>query len=257
MSWIEGIRGVLVDLDGTLLDGDAAAPGAVRFLAALRERRIPFRVATNNTRRCRREVADAMARAGLDVPAEHVVLPAALACRRILDSGSPVAMLLVPEGAREDFGGIAQEEDAPGWVVIGDLGHGFTFERLNDAFRALQGGARLLALHRNRFWRPSTSTAPVLDAGAFVAALEFAAGVEAEVVGKPSSAFFRLAVEELGLHPGSVLVVGDSVDNDGVGAAEAGCRVAIVRGAAFREDRLEETGLAPEIVTDSLEGLAP
>lgn len=257
MAWLPGTRGVLVDLDGTLLDGDVAAPGAAAFLDRLRAARLPFRIATNNTRRSRAEIADALRRAGLDVAAAEVVLPAALARRRIVDSGDPRAMLLVPEGARRDFEGVAEAGEDAAWVVIGDLGAGFTFERLDAAFRALHTGGRLLALHRNRFWFPSSAKGPVLDAGGFVAALEFAAGVEAETVGKPSPAFFRLAVGELGLDPAEVLVVGDSVDNDGVGARDAGCRVALVRGAAFREDRIAARGLRPDLVVDSVGALAP
>ncbi|HEX6850536.1 MAG TPA: HAD hydrolase-like protein [Candidatus Polarisedimenticolaceae bacterium] len=252
-----GIRGVLVDLDGTLLDGELAAPGAGAFLDRLRSAALPFRVATNNTRRSRAEIADALRRVGLEVAAADVVLPAALARRRIVESGDPRAMLLVPDGARRDFEGVAEAGEDAAWVVIGDLGAGFTFERLDAAFRALHAGGRLLALHRNRYWFPSSAKGPVLDAGGFVAALEFAAGVEAEVVGKPSPAFFRLAVGELGLAPAEVLVVGDSVDNDGVGARDAGCRVAVVRGAAFREERIEASGLRPDLLVDSVGVLEP
>lgn len=88
-----------------------------------------------------------------------------------------------------------------------------------------------------------------------MAALEYAAGVEAELVGKPSPAFFRLAAAELGLAPAEVLVVGDHVDHDGVGGRDAGCRVALVRGSAFREERLSATGLVPEAIVGSLEEL--
>jgi len=62
MAWIEGLRGVILDVDGTLLDGDAAVPGAAEAVSRLRARRIPFRFVTNTTRRPRVAVADVVVR---------------------------------------------------------------------------------------------------------------------------------------------------------------------------------------------------
>jgi ribonucleotide monophosphatase NagD (HAD superfamily) len=55
---------------------------------------------------------------------------------------------------------------------------------LNDAFRALIDGAELIALQHNRYWRRADGL--VLDVGAYSAALEYGAGCEAVVVGKPA-----------------------------------------------------------------------
>ena len=228
MSLLEGIRGVLMDVDGTLLVGDAAVPGAAETLAHLRREGIALRLTTNTTRRPRAAVAEALRRAGIETSAEEVFAPAHLAKRRILASGRPRAMLLVPPGCYADFEGVADDETDPAWVVLGDLGAGFTWERLNAAFQALRRGARLLALHKNRAWIAGAEGL-VLDAGPFVAALEYATGAIAEVVGKPSRAFFGLAMEEMGLRPEEVLVVGDDPETDGAGGAAAGCRIVLVR----------------------------
>lgn len=58
----------------------------------------------------------------------------------------------------------------------------------------------------------------VLDAGAFVAALEYATGREATIVGKPSPAFFRAAAESMGVDLPDVAVVGDDITTDVAGA---------------------------------------
>jgi ribonucleotide monophosphatase NagD (HAD superfamily) len=85
-------------------------------------------------------------------------------------------------------------------VVLGDLAAGWTFDVLNRAFRQVLAGARLVALQRNRYWK--TADGLSLDAGPFVAALEYATGATATVVGKPSAAFFALATAALGVPPG-------------------------------------------------------
>ncbi len=251
---LRGVRGLLIDADGTLMDGDAPVPGAPGLVRKLRERGLPLRVTTNTTRRPRSATAAALRRAGIEVLAEEVVVPAVLARRRVVQSGHPRAGLLVPEACLEDLEGVVRDETAPHWVVLGDLGGGFTYERLNQGFGWLRGGARLLALHRNPWWLAG-ERGPVLDAGAFVAALEFAAGVTAEVVGKPSPAFFELALEELGLPASEVVCVGDSVESDCAGAARAGCRTVLVRTGVFDEEAVRLTAARPDLVIDSIADL--
>ena len=251
---MEGIEGVLLDVDGTLLNGERPIPGASQVIERLRQKGLPFRLGTNTTRRPRRAIAAALEEAGIQVDADEIVVPASLARRRIIESGRRRAALLVPPESREDFLGVTHEETAPDWVVLGDLGYGFTFDVLNRAFHWLRGGATLLALHKNRFWHAGDEGL-LLDAGPFVGALEYAAGVTAEVVGKPSVAFFHLAVADLGLHAASVLVVGDSVENDFLGAARAGCKTALVQTGQFNEDELRRCGRRPDLVRASVADL--
>jgi len=249
-----GFRAALIDIDGTLLKGDDAIPGAPETIHSLRKRGIPFRFCTNTTRRPRREIAAVLRAAGIEADAQEVVAPSSLARRVIVDSGDPRAALLVPEPSREDFDGVREDNRAPAFVVLGDLGSGFTFDRLNDAFHWLRAGARLLALQKNRFWHAG-NRGMLLDAGAFVAALEYAAGITARVVGKPSPEFFRLALEDLGMPAGDVVSVGDSLENDGAGAAAAGCRTILVRTGVFDAEELGRSIWQPDGVIDSIASL--
>jgi HAD superfamily hydrolase (TIGR01458 family) len=254
MAWIKGIRGVLLDVDGTLLRGDLAIPGAREALLRLKKNGVGYRLITNTTRRPRASVAAVLRRAGIEVDEEEVLTPAVLARRRILETGRRKASLLVQDSTKEDFDGVEVDHDNPQWVVIGDLGEGFTWERMNQAFRWLMGGAALLALHRNRWWHAGEE-GPLIDAGAFVVGLEYASGVIAEVVGKPSSGFFHLALSSLGLPSREVMMVGDDLLNDGRGAAQAGCRTAIVRTGKYREEDLEREKFQPDLLLDSIDDL--
>ncbi|HET6372384.1 MAG TPA: TIGR01458 family HAD-type hydrolase [Candidatus Polarisedimenticolia bacterium] len=251
---IEGIRGVLLDVDGTLLDGDAAIPGAAECIGRLRRQGVSFRLTTNTTRRPRSAIAAALQKVGIQVEPREIVVPASLACRRIVESGRTATALFVPEASKEDLAQVREVRTNPDWLVVGDLGQGFTFDRLNEAFRHLRAGARFIALHKNPYWRPGPEGF-VLDAGPFVAALEYASGVRAEVVGKPSSAFFEIALEELALPGRDTVSVGDSLENDCVGAAAAGCRTILVRTGVFSERVLEDAPSKPDHVVDSIADL--
>lgn len=248
------IRGALIDVDGTLLDGDFAIPGASAAIERLRSRGIPFRLTTNTTRRPRSAIAAALKGAGIAVEPKEIVIPAGLARQRIVGSGNLRTGLLVPHSCLEDLEGVIPETEHPDWVVIGDLGHDFTFDRMNDGFRWLRAGASLIALHKNRFWQAGPRGI-VLDAGPFVTALEFATGRQAEVVGKPSPEFFRLALADMGLPAAEVLCIGDSVENDCVGAAQAGCRTALVRTGLFDDQELTASGAVPDKIFNSIDDL--
>ena len=103
---------------------------------------------------------------------------------------------------------------------MGDLGPGWTFEAMIRVFRWVRGGTAFVALHRNRYWK--TGGELVLDVGAFVAELEYAAGREATLVGKPSRALFEAAARSMGLARADVAMVGDDLEADVAGAQALG-----------------------------------
>jgi len=154
----------------------------------------------------------------------------------------------VDDALMGDLTGLRLADDRPDYVLVGDLGEGFSYERLNPAFRHLMEGAELLALQKNRYWQTDAGLA--LDAGPFVAALEFASGKKASVVGKPEREFFRLALEDLGLEAGQVAMVGDDAEADVVGAKRAGLVGIQVRTGKWQAD----TGEA-DFVIDSVADL--
>ncbi len=256
MAWIPGVRGLLCDIDGTLISGGNEIPGAVAALQRIRAAGIEFRLTTNTTRFSRRGIVDVLNAAGFDVDVEMVLNPAVLARRRILASGARRAALLVADGAASDFAGLEHVEDNPDWVVMGDLGEDFDWQVMQRAFTWVRQGARLMALQRNRFWDSGDGVMRI-DAGAFVAGLEYASGVEAELVGKPSAVFFEEAVGSLGIPAGEVLVVGDDVTTDGAGGAACGCRTATVRTGKFEPAQLDAGEFQPDLLLDSFADLSP
>src|SRR5207237_4463509 len=96
-------------------------------------------------------------------------------------------MELVGEGADAVLLGGADETEETGRV--------FSYMNLARAFAELDAGAERYCLHKNAWWQ--TSRGPLLDAGAFVAGLEYATGLEATVLGKPSPTYFLAALEAL------------------------------------------------------------
>jgi ribonucleotide monophosphatase NagD (HAD superfamily) len=121
---------------------------------------------------------------------------------------------------------------------------------LARAFDEIQMGASLYCLHKNKWWQ--TSRGPMLDSGAFVAGLEYATGVEATVLGKPSPSYFAAALDALDAEPELTWLVTDDVDADVRGARLFGMKTALVRTGKFRPEALESADTTPDIVVSSL-----
>lgn len=234
-------KGLLVDLDGTLYVGDEPVEGAREAVERLLAAGLAIRYVTNTTRKPRREVVTLLNQVGFPAHEEHVFTPAAAAAATL--RGRKVHAL-VAEPLLEDLSGLTLTDRQPDYVLIGDLGTGFTYERLDVAFGKLMEGAELVALQKNRYWQKESG--PSLDAGPFVAALEYASGKEATVVGKPERAFFEAALHELGLETGEVAMVGDDAEADVVGAKVAGLLGIQVRTGKYRPGEATDADLVVE-----------
>jgi HAD superfamily hydrolase (TIGR01458 family) len=223
------VRGLLIDLDGTLYTESGPIPGARETLTRLETAGIPYRYVTNTTRKPRREIVDRLRE--LDFPArQHLIFAPAAAANTLLQGRRVQA--LVAEAILEDLSGVTLVDEAPEYILVGDLGNGFDYARLNAAFRRLMDGANLVALQKNRFWEEADG--PSLDAGPFVAALEYASGKTATVVGKPEPTFFEAALRDLGLEAKDVAMVGDDAEADVAGTQAAGLLGIQVRTGKYR-----------------------
>lgn len=251
----ERIEGVLLDLSGVIYIEDEVVPGAAETLDALREAGLPIRLVTNTTMRPRRAVLERLRRLGIEVEPEELITPASLAKRRCAEAGHRSVVLVVSDELREDLEELREGGGEVDAVVLGDLGERWDYAILNRSFRLVSDGAELIALQKNRYWQ--TAEGLSLDAGPFVAALEYATGRDAVVVGKPAPAFFELALGELGVAADRAVMVGDDVEADVGGALEAGLAAILVRTGKFREELVAESGIEPTATIDSIADLAP
>jgi HAD superfamily hydrolase (TIGR01458 family) len=238
------IKGLMLDLDGTLYVGEEPVAGAREAVGALEASGLALRYVTNTSRMPRRAVVERLRKLGFLAEEGEVFTPAWAAARLI---GGRRCLALVNESLYEDLGRARLTEDSPEVVLVGDLGEGFTYTRLDAAFRCLMEGAELVALQKNRYWQSGGGLS--LDAGPFVAALEYASGKRAFVVGKPEESFFRIALEDMGLQAHEVAMVGDDPEADVAGAKKAGLWGIQVRTGKWRPGGdVEEADLALDSV---------
>ncbi len=169
--------------------------------------------------------------------------------------GKRVLALTMP-GILDDLDGLSLVGMNVDAVLIGGADEGeetgriFSYLNLNRAFHELDAGADLYCLHKNRWWQ--TADGARLDAGAFVAGLEYAADTEATVLGKPSAAYFTAALEALDAEAELTWMVGDDLESDCLGAHRHGMKTVLVRTGKFRPDEVERSQVQPDAIVSSI-----
>ena len=239
---LTGLRGLMLDLDGTVYQDNRLIPGAAEAIAALRQREFRLRFVTNTNNKRRETIRDKLHALGIESDASEI-FTAPVAASLMLRRHPEARCWVVTRGdSIQEFQGLRLDEDKPDFVVLGDLMEGFTFDLLNRVFRKLMTGGELIALQKNRYWL--TGGELTLDMGPFVAALEFATGRSARVVGKPSREFFRLALSHLDLAPHQVAMVGDDWESDIAGAQRVGLGTILVQTGKYQPE--DEKNLDPQ-----------
>jgi len=244
---------ILLDVDGVLHVSGAPIAGAAAAVQRLRDAGHRIRFVSNSTTTSRAQLAEQLSAMRIEVDEDELQTTGAVAARVL--NGKRVLALTMP-GILDDLQGlqlVGMNVDA---VLVGGADEGeetgriFSYLNLNRAFHELIAGADLYCLHKNRWWQ--TADGARLDAGAFVAGLEYAADIEATVLGKPSTPYFAAALEALDAEAGLTWMVGDDIENDVVGAQKHGMRTLLVRTGKFRPDEVERSRVQPDGIVSSI-----
>jgi len=240
------VKAILCDIGGVLYVGDAPIPGAIEAIARLKKR-YPVRFVTNTTQSTGAQVVAKLQQMGFGIEASEVIT--ALDVTRVfLEREHSGACFLLTDEARAFFAPLEHLECR--YVVVGDAQENFSYANLNRAFRILRNGGELLAAAHNRYFKDGDG-ALSMDAGGFVAALEYAADTKARVIGKPSADFYRLACASMDALPEETVMIGDDIESDILGAQEAGLKAALVKTGKFTPQDLVR-GIIPDAVLDSV-----
>ncbi|KZE73785.1 HAD family hydrolase [Paenibacillus elgii] len=259
-------HGFLLDLDGTLYHGDRPIPYAAEFIRWLREKGYPFLYVTNNSSRTPEQVAAHLIKTGIEAKPEEVLTSSQAAVMYLQETGARNGRVLYigEEGLRtalKDGGFEPVTEDAPvGTVaaVVQGIDRAFHYGKLLAAVRYIRGGAPYILTNPDHLLPWNGGLMP--GAGSIAASIERASETPPIVIGKPSPIIMRYAVAKLGLAPGEIWTVGDNLNTDIRGGADAGCRTALVltglANAANVDEQMARTGVRPERICTHLMELA-
>jgi HAD superfamily hydrolase (TIGR01450 family) len=248
ISLPQQIRGLLVDLDGTVYLGEKVLPGAREFLDRIRRagKRVLF--LSNNSSKSREEYLEKLGRMGLSVKGEEVFTSTAAAVvylgREHPDAG--VFPLGTPSFEKELAGeGVRLVPEDPDVVLLG-FDKTLTYAKIEKAYRFLAGGSAYVATHPDVLCPTEDGFLP--DAGCFIALFREATGRTPVVVGKPSAEMVRCALDVLDLGAGEVAMVGDRLYTDMKMARDTGLASVLVLSGETKSPDLEGLSDRPDFV---------
>ncbi|MDG6249771.1 TIGR01458 family HAD-type hydrolase [Methanocalculus sp.] len=246
------IQALLIDIDGVLAVGGVPIQGAPEAIRWIEDQGIPYRFVSNSTQRSRRQIAERLNKAGFSISPDQIATPVVSALRLLEEKGISACRLLMTDAARSEFseGGITEAPNGAEAVIVGDAGSAFSFSVLNEAFREINDGALFIALERDRYWMAEDGL--TLAAGPFVAALEYATGRAATVMGKPSPDAFLSACTMNGVEPGKTAMIGDDIRTDVGGAQNAGLVGVLVKTGKYSPVAARESGVQPDMILPSI-----
>ncbi len=251
MPTLADITHLIVDMDGVLYVGDRPMPCLREFIAFLRERPIPFVLATNNSTRTPQEYVDKLAGMGVQAsPAEILVSGQATArfLAREYSPGTRVHVFGMPalKQAMTDEGFVLADEDVQ--LVVASMDRGVTYEKLKRACLLIRRGARFIATNLDPTNPSEEGLIP--GTGSMIAALATASETRPTAIGKPEPTMYQLAMEQMGARPETTAALGDRVDTDILGGKRAGLTTLCVLSGS--SDRAEAEAIGTDLIFDDI-----
>ena len=259
MKHFSEAQGLIFDMDGVLWRGGKPLPGIRSTFSLLRERQIPFVLATNNATQTFGQVRSRMEKAGVEIfPNE--VLTAAVGAASYLAQHVPAGSSLYVVGdvalrhALEEAGYRVMESGDDVIAVVVGMDWSLTWEKLAEATYALMSGAFFLGTNPDVSFPTERGLAP--GNGAILAALETATGRAATIFGKPEPHLFLEALQRTGTPATHTVAIGDRLETDILGGKRAGLPTALVLTGVTTQRQVDSSDIRPDWVFEGMEELS-
>jgi 4-nitrophenyl phosphatase len=252
---LNAIKGLILDIDGILYEGNQGVPGAVELIANLNESATPYVLFSNNTTNSIENHLTKLSRLGMQVPSASLLTAAMVAARMIAHEAALGARCFVigETGLMEALlhAGlrVTQSDDRDlDYVVVG-MDRQLSYEKLKIATRAVRGGAALISTNADPVYMDWDGIIPA--SGAIQAALEAATGVKARLTGKPEPPGFRMALDLLKCSAEETGMLGDQPEIDILGAARAGIKTILISSSLTQAFSSQDAPVIPDAAFES------
>lgn len=250
-------KNYLIDMDGVLVKGNTAIPGAKQFIERLLEKNCKFLVLTNNPKFTPEDLSHRLKILRLEIPSTNI-FTSAMAVGMFLKMQKPkgTAYVLGESGlttAVHRVGYVITEYN-PDYVILGESSY-FNFEQITKAVRLIHNGARFIATNPDPLGPTETGIVPAC--GAMAALIEKATGRIPFYIGKPNPFMMRSAMNYLGVHSENTVIIGDRMDTDIVAGVQIGVETILVLSGVTKNEDVEKYPYRPTRIINSVEEIIP
>lgn len=246
------IKAVFFDLDGTLYFNQKAIEGAIETVDYLKSKGYICRFLTNSDSKRTSYILERVKNLGFNIELDEIFTPVTASVKFLKSNREAKIYTLVSDNVVSEYEEFNLCEENVDYIVIGDCRDKVSYDILNKAFKIVGENTEILALQKGKYFYDSTGKN--LDTGAFVAMMEYATGKSSKVLGKPSESFFNILLQDLNLKPSDVLIIGDDISTDIVGANNIGSVGALVKTGKYNDQINLHVG-NPDLVLDSVADL--
>lgn len=251
------IHSWLTDMDGVLVHEQSALPGASDFIAALQRFGRPFLVLTNNSIFTPRDLRARLSRSGIDIPEESIWTSAMATARFLAEQAPGSSAYVIGEAgltsAMHEEGFILADSDVE-FVVLGET-RTYSFESITRAIRLITKGAKFIAT--NPDVSGPSAEGPMPATGSVAAMITAATGIQPYYIGKPNPLMMRTALNRIGAHSETSVMIGDRMDTDVKSGLEAGMRSVLVLTGSTTEDEIPLYPFRPTAIMDGIADVVP
>lgn len=239
-------------------------PGLTDFFEALQRLKVGTVLATNNATKTSEQYVDKLARFGVQMPADRILTSAEATAGYLGQRYEPgTRVYVVGESglhqalAARGFTIVGADEVAAGattrLVVVG-FNRSATYVELAMGALCVHKGATFIGTNPDPSF-PS-ELGPLPGAGALLAVISTATGMQPTVIGKPGPIIFREAMRRLNGTSADTAMVGDRLSTDIAGGKAAGLiTILLLSGITSRAD-IEVGDIVPDYVFEDITELA-
>lgn len=250
------IKGILSDIDGTLYFKGNPVPGAIEAISKLRKKGLKLLFFTNTDSKSPTTILKILKNYGFEVDITEIFTPIIALKEYFTKHPTKRSYFVTTEEVEREFQEFPKVNDTeiPDHVIIGDFHDNWDVNRINQAFKYVFKGSKLLGTQGNKYYLDREGE-PVIDTGSFIDMIARAANIEPLIFGKPSKEYFLQALKRVNLEPEETLVIGDDIESDIQGALNAGIRAILVKTGKGQYYKPGDSHIKPSFVLDSFSSL--
>ena len=245
-------KAFICDMDGVIYHGNQLLPTVPKFVKWLVENEKQFLFLTNSSERSPRELAQKLARMGLDISEDHFYT-SALATASFLASQKPGGSVYVigEPGLMNALyeAGFSMNDYDPDYVVFGET-RTLSYEKIRHAVRLIQKGAKLIGTNSDLTGPDESGIVPACRA--LISPIEMTTGKNAYFIGKPNPLMMRHALKKLDCHKSETALIGDRMDTDIIAGIESEIDTVLVLSGVSSRETIDQFPYRPQYVLENV-----